>query len=245
MTNTELFMKFSESFIKKQKEWRRVFNDKLKVDEWSNPRIRKIRNNSSLYTIKEKFIYATLILFPTNEVKFNMLVFLLHDDENEKEIIDKILSIYNPYEAGKLLTSLKPSLQYTTITSDYIALKIMGLGGKDGLELIRRDYPDKKEMGDLYFFNKLFQGIEKKKFPQLFEYTNKDKLFLEDLLCEFHMFYRLFLPGYDDKTPEEVIDLIDNNQIDYIVLSNYIPSDETYDDFQKQYILKIKLKEEK
>lgn len=245
MTYTDLFIKFSNSFIEHQERWMRVFNNKLKVDEWSNPKIIKIRNNASLYSMKEKFIYATSILFPTNEVKFNMLVFLLHDDEHEGRIIDKILSIYSPYEAGKLLTALKPSLSRSTLLSDYIALKIMGSGGKDGLEIIKRDYLQNKDLMNITVFQSLVKSIQKEQGTKLSQIISKDRLFLEDLLCEFHMFFRLFLPGYDEMTPEQVIDLINDDLIDYVVLSEYTHSDESYDDFQKQYIVKIKIKENK
>lgn len=234
--NVDLFIEFVLSFTHHQDRWVKLFNGKLKIDELTNEKMIRIKKYSKLWgdEIGKQFEYSLSVTFPDKLFVIDHMM-KFHRAKTNKELLRHIISLLGSYEAAKVLMPIRHNFIKefdTEITSE-----LMGKGSIDGLELVLGYISP--PYGRLDLFKRLINEL---KYGECKWLTN-DLLLLEDYLCEFHMFYRLFGEKYTEYTPEQVIDMINNDEIRLIRLSEYVDSNLPYDEFQKQHIICILTKE--
>jgi len=241
MDNMELFISFAESFTTHQSRWNKLFNGKLKTDELTNERVNRIRSLSNIYPARTKVRLAMDILF-YDDPEFNTYVYHMNHmgftDVNS--IISHMLNWMEPYKIGKIFTSLKTDPLFAKLyTNDTIIPQLFGQGSADGIYIITGKTNHIEEFK--WFYASLMKSLKEIN-SILYQIFRVDHLLLEDYLCEFHMFYRLFGGKMPEHSPEVVIEMIDRDKIYFIELSEYIDSELSYDVHQKQYIKCMKIR---
>lgn len=237
MHNLDLFIKFSESFVKHQNRWNKAFDYKLKIDELDNTKISDIRKFSNVYSTKSKLRLAIDVLFHDDKLikDYHMGVDLIIQMHIKWIVID-MLKFMEPYKVGKVLTALKTDpLFYEIYTDQYVIPRLFGKGSADGLYIITGKTDHIEEFK--WFYAALMKEL-KQRDSILYKIFKDDILLLEDFLCEFHMFYRLF-ENFSMIVPETVIDLINEDKKIHVELSEYVDSDLPYDKFQKQRVISV------
>jgi hypothetical protein len=233
----ELFKEFAKSFTLYQSRWVNLFKGKLLIEERHNPIIKDIQSNlSTFHTKKEKVMYALNLYMGDKNFPHDIEESIKEIDDPSAIISTLINCFGNGYQAGKIALILRHDSAFSQIKKDvHVMTSIAGSGGIDGANLL---VGEKKQYNESYFYIvSIMIDLEKDEFiSYLFK---NDYLLLEDYLCEFHMFYRLFLPKYKDITPLQCIEYVNQNKIESITLSDYISSDLPYDQFQKQCITNI------
>jgi len=243
MDKMELFISFAESFTVHQGRWNKLFDGKLKIDELTNERVNLIRRLSSIYPARTKVRLAMDILFH-DDPKFNTYVYHMNHMgfTDVPSIISHMLNWMEPYKVGKIFTSLKTDPIFADVyTNDTIIPQLFGPGSADGIYIITRKTNHIEEYPS--FLNQLMSKLKAIN-SILYQIFRVDHLLLEDYLCEFHMFYRLFGDKMPEHSPEVIIEMIDRDKIYYIELSEYIDSELPYDKHQKQYIRCMKIRRE-
>ena len=236
-SNMELFILFAESFTAYQERWTKLFNGKLKLDELTNSRMRIVDKFSNVYSIKTKMKMAMDIMFYDHDdiIEYhNNYDRILRTDLIG--VMDGMLEFMDPYLVGKIMTSLKSDPTFAGIWIDrYMMSLLFGKGSTDGFYLIMGN--EEVMINFDGFYNDLMDRLQEYS-SSLYRMFANDILLLEDYLCEFHMFYRLFenmhLVSHDD-----FIRMMNRNAVDEVELSEYVDSPLPYNEFQKQRIMKV------
>jgi len=239
MIHFELFYDFCKSFITYQDRWIQLFNRRLTlIDDFIQ--VKHIRSQiSSMTSLHDMILYTLKHEYESGEIKDihitdEIIKSLYHIEEDPIILKHFLLTYFQPYTVNRIFADLKYEKRiYNTITTHLYSIKdLLGSGSKDGLHIIF-DSSNISYQDSLYILNKEFSLYDSTFLKDLIK---GDYLLFEDLLCEFHKFYRLFEPNYTDMTPKTVIRLINEDLIDIIILSPYVQSDLPYEQFQKQYI---------
>jgi hypothetical protein len=239
-----LFKLFAKSFTTYQDRWHQLFKGKLLIEEQHDELTKTIQNTLIDYKTKtSKVIYAVTSYFTEKSDIISSLTSLLNEDSDSIDIIKALHNVIkNPYLVGKILMLIRKDPLFADIKQDStIMSSIAGSGGIDGAKIVVGR--DKQFERSESYFHVLSIMIRQEKDEEIHALFKHDYLLLEDYLCEFHMFYRLFEPNYNDMSRESMIRLINEDLIDMIILSHYTQSDLPYDQFQKQYIQYIITKE--
>lgn len=235
----DLFVKFVDSFIRFQDRWVDVFGGKLKIDEWYNAKIQMVRDiTAGLSPISKLSVAASYLL--RDEKGFTKMYEKVYNLKEKHFRSEDLLEIMSPYLAAKILLTLKYEARLHTYNK-WSVHKFFGKGSLDGLYLITGRH--EAHLTFHHFHQQFYDRVKSHRIIRDFAYQH---LFVEDLLCEFHMFYRLFEHmGFENynETLSNIINGINNGNILSVELSQYQDSELPYDEFQKQRVLSMTTKE--
>lgn len=249
--NYDLFMMFSRSFLKHQDDWVRIFNGKLKIDELTNEKMKHVRTYYEYHddSVISSLLFATMTMFPEHADKYSFIRDSLGEWDSMRErrdmryldhLIKKLISIIGSYQTGKVLMALhQESYAIKAMVSRLeIIPHVFGTGGVDGLALVVGEnmYVDDERYSAFYQLFWKIMNDENEHNNDVKNLFKGNPLLLEDFLCEYHMFIRLFKPGYKGHEPYEIINLINSGENMYIILSGYKDSNLPYGEHQKQHI---------
>lgn len=241
------FLVFANDLIMNPEKWHRITNKRIQIDELHNEKINHIRDfakeqlNEDLDTMIR---YSLITLF---DYDVSQMMRDKNSDSDENIIKYYVGKVKDPYIIGKVIMTLRRIERFKHInTIENVSLS-MGKGSKDGLSLLSGFSNESYDMFSDIRRNKMFENtyitiLELSACPAYNELNaaiQGDPALFEDLLCEYHMFYRLLKPSHVNLNVEEVLKLVVKDKIHSFEMSEYINSDLSYDEFQKQCITKI------
>jgi len=253
---TEAFVDFCNSYLNNYNLWVNTFKGKLLLEE-KNPNHVKFMIDIKYAVTKKEMIMRAIEYYYHDQTTIDQLKDFLSDDDdvyNYFMLKDKKGAWYT----NKIYTMLKKveTIRISILSKWNFVLPLFFKGSIDGLEILSglqfENINGELTDDGIKLAYDAIEKLEKEIFifdEHLWMILTTNKLLFEDLLCEFHILWRLF--ENSNYEFEKFIYIMSIYPFDLtepfveIEMSQYIDSNLPYSMFQKQIITSIKMKNEK